>query len=204
MLSVDYIVNSVFNSRTYILSDGSDKVWLVDCGDMEPLLSIVGDRRVEGVFLTHAHFDHIYGLPSLIERFPDVVIYINEWGKQALADDKLNMSRYHESPVKVVCFNVRVVGEGDKVCGFDVYETPGHNPSCLCYVNNEVIFTGDAYIPGCKVVTNLPHCDKTLAEVSIERILKLAEGKIVFPGHDGFELRDQREASHTKTNNLWL
>lgn len=184
MLKIDYITNSIFNSRTYILSDDSDKVWIVDCGDVVPLLSIVGSRKVEGVLLTHAHFDHIYGLPSLLEKFPDVAIYTNEWGKRALADAKLNMSRYHESPVRVDCPNVRVLKEGDKVFGFDVYETPGHNPSCLCYANSEVIFTGDAYIPGCKVVTNLPHCDKTLAQSSVERILRLAEGKAVMPGHE--------------------
>lgn len=124
MLHIDYITNSIFNSRTYILSDGSDKVWLVDCGDVEPLLSIVGSR------------------------------------------------------------NVRVLKEGDKVFGFDVYETPGHNPSCLCYANDDVIFTGDAYIPGCKVVTNLPHCDGKLAQSSVERILKLSVGKCIFPGHE--------------------
>ena len=184
MLKVGYITNSIFNSRTYILSDGSDKVWLVDCGDVEPLLSIVDGRKVAGVLLTHAHFDHIYGLPSLLERFPDVAIYTNEWGKAALADAKLNMSLYHDSPITVDCSYVRVVGEGDKVCGFDVFETPEHNPSCLCYANRDMIFTGDAYIPGCKVVTNLPHCDKELAQSSVERILRLAEGKSVFPGHE--------------------
>lgn len=99
------------------------------------------------------------------------------------------MSLYHDSPVKVDCSNVMVVKEGDRVCDFDVYETPGHNPSSLCYANSEVIFTGDAYIPGCKVVTNLPHCDKTLAQSSVERILKLAEGKSVFPGHEGIGQR---------------
>lgn len=184
MLHVDYITNSIFNSRTYILSDGSDTVWLVDCGDIEPLMSLVGGRRVEGVLLTHAHFDHIYGLPLLLEKFPDVAIYTNEWGKLALADDKLNMSLYHETPVRIDCPNVHVVKEGDKVFGLEVYETPGHNPSCLCFANGEVIFTGDAYIPGCKVVTNLPHCDKTLAEALVVRIMALAEGKMVYAGHE--------------------
>lgn len=184
MLHIDYITNSVFNSRTYILSESdSEKVWLVDCGDVEPVLSLIANRRVEGVLLTHAHFDHIYGLPSLLEKFPDVVIYTNEWGKRALADDKLNMSRYHESPVKVNCSNVQVIGEGKKVCGFDVFETPGHSPSCLCYANDEVLFTGDAYIPGYHVVTNLPNCDKTLAEASVARILTLSVCKTICPGH---------------------
>lgn len=180
---IEYITNSVFNSRTYVLSEVSDKVWLVDCGDMEPVLSLVGNRMVEGVLLTHAHFDHIYGLPALLERFPEVAICTNEWGRAALADAKLNMSLYHEFPVRIDCHNLQIVEEGDKVCGFDVYETPGHNPSSICYTNKDVIFTGDAYIPGCKVVTNLPHCEKQQAEMSIGRILKLSKGKTIYPGH---------------------
>lgn len=158
MFKVEYITNSIFNSRTYILlEEGSDKVWLVDCGDVEP---------------------------SLLEKFPDVVICTNEWGKGALADDRLNMSHCHESPVRVDCSNVQVVKEGDNVFGFDVYETPGHNPSCLCFANRDLIFTGDAYIPGCKVVMNFPHSNKALAQSSVERILRMAEGKKVFPGHE--------------------
>lgn len=151
-----------------------------DNGNLGRLL----DLRVEGVLLTHAHFDHIYGLPALIEKFPEVAIYTNEWGKVALTDAKLNMSLYHGSPVRIDCPNVRVVKEGDKVFDFDVYETPGHNPSSLCFANSEVIFTGDAYIPGCKVVTNLPHCDKAQAEASVARIMALAEGKTVYAGHE--------------------
>jgi len=47
------------------------------------------------------------------------------------------------------------------------------------------LFTGDAYIPGCKVVTNLPEGDKVLAAASVERILGLSEGLEVCPGHEG-------------------
>ena len=35
------------------------------------------------------------------------------------------------------------------------------------------------------MVTILPHCDKALAQSSVERILRLAEGKMVLPGHEG-------------------
>lgn len=171
---VKSVVNHIFNSITYIIPIGDDKdCILVDCGDVEKVIE--EGWRVRCVLLTHTHFDHIYGLPLLLEKFPDVVIYTNEWGKMALADDRLNMSRYHESPISIDCFNVEVISEGDKVFGFDVYETPGHNLSCLCFANSEVIFTGDAYIPSCNVVTNLPNCDKTLAESSIARILEMTK-----------------------------
>lgn len=179
---VETVVNHIFNSITYIIPTGEGKdCFLVDCGDVD---KVVDDRWiVKAVLLTHAHFDHIYGLPLLLEKFPDVVIYTNEWGKKALADDRLNMSRYHESPFRIDCPNVTVISEEDRICGFDVYETPGHNPSCLCYANNKMIFTGDAYIPGCKVVTNLRNCDKALAEVSVTRILELTRNRKIYAGH---------------------
>jgi len=140
VLRVSYIVNSVFSSRTYVLSrEDCFDVWLVDCGDVERLPE---DVRVAGVLLTHAHFDHIYGLNRLVERFPEV----------------------------------RAV----------VHETPGHHPSCLCFKVDGRLFTGDAYIPGCKVVTNLPEGDKVLAAASEQRIRAMVEkgGLVVCAGHE--------------------
>ena len=72
MLQVDKIVNSIFDSMTWLLSEAeSNQVWIVDCGDFEPIIEEIGERIIAGVLLTHAHFDHIYGLPELIKRFPD-------------------------------------------------------------------------------------------------------------------------------------
>ena len=188
MLQVDFITNSIFNSRTYILSEeGSDEVWLVDCGDVEPILNRVAERKIVGVLLTHAHFDHIYGLPELLRRFPDVPVYTNEWGRQALANDRWNMSRYHERSVVVDNADIRILKEEDIIElgeeSLEVMETPGHNPSSLCYIGKDCIFTGDAHIPGIPVVTNLPKCDKELALSSEQRIIRVARGKKIYPGH---------------------
>lgn len=196
MIHIKEFVNSVFTSKTYILyREGEKWVWLVDIGDVAPVVSFLKDKGmiVKGVFLTHAHFDHIYGLEALIEQYPDGKVYCTEYSKMALASDKLNMSRYHERPIRYERNNVEVVQEGDKMTLYNgesdiqFYETPGHNPGCLTLVLGDYIFTGDAYIPGVKVVTNLPKGDKALAELSLERIIKLTEGKIVLPGHQVLE-----------------
>ena len=192
MLYADYIVNHIFSSRTYVLTcDGTDDVWLVDCGDIDKVLDNISGRKIKGVLLTHAHFDHIYGLPGLMNAFPDCVIYTNGFGVKALQDAKMNMSRYHGMPVALDGDTVRmlVCGQGDRIALFDgvsaaCYETPGHNPSCLTFEVGEWLFTGDAYIPGTPVVTILPHADKAKAKESVERILKLAEGRTVMSGHD--------------------
>ncbi len=193
-MKVSYIVNSVYSSRTYVLSqEGNPYVWLVDCGDVPPLidyLSSLGDDLfiVEGVLLTHAHYDHIYGLPKLTELFTSLKVYTNDIGKKALANERLNFSKYHEDPINYMSDNVVICGDGDEIELFDgvravVHYTPGHNPACLTYEVGDYVFTGDSYIPGIKVVTNLPGGDKTLAAESLERILQLAEGKILCPGH---------------------
>lgn len=193
MLRVSHIVNSVFTSRTYILSKkGETACWIVDCGDVEPLLerlAALGGIPVKGVLLTHAHFDHIYGLPRLAELFPDVRVYTNEAGLKALQDPRLNMSKYHDDPIVFAPDRVAVCDEGDRVELFDgvaadVFATPGHHPSCLTFDVGGYLFTGDAYIPGVAVVTTLPGADKALAAASRERILALAAGRAVCPGHE--------------------
>ena len=195
MVKVSHIINSVFTSRTYILTqEGSSYVWLVDCGDVTPLMdmlsSVGGDSSIiKGVLLTHVHFDHIYGLPRLAEMFPSLRVYTNEYGKMALTDIRLNYSKYHNAPIVYESENVVTCDEGAMIELFDgvqakVYHTPGHSPSCLTYEVGNYLFTGDAYIPGIKVVTTLKGGDKVKAAESVERILRLAEGKTVCAGHE--------------------
>lgn len=192
MLQIKEIVNSIFTSKTYMLyKEGCEKVWLVDIGDIEPVVEFLDEKglTVEGVFLTHAHFDHFYGLPELVRRCPQCKVYVTEYAKEGLASDKLNMSRYHETPVTYEGDNVIVVHEGEELTLFEdepqmqFYETPGHNPGCLTMVLGDMIFTGDAYIPGVGTNTQLPHANKELARQSMERILELAEGKTILSGH---------------------
>ena len=191
MVSISFITNKVFNSRTYILTkEDSQKVWLVDCGDTDRVLEIIGEKSVEGVLLTHAHSDHIYGLEALMKRFPEVKVYTNAAGVEALKDSRLNISHYHseypdisiEVPDKVCVLKegdaLNVLGEGVKV-----YETPGHAPSCITYIMEDKAFTGDAYIPGVKVFTGFPHSNRKQAAESVERIQQLTSRCIILPGH---------------------
>ena len=194
MLKVKSIVNSIFDSLTWLLSEAeSNQVCLIDCGDVEPIIKWLDNRTIASVLLTHAHFDHIYGLPQLLLRFPECKIYTNESGKDALANAKLNMSFYHESPVTVSPQHVNLLGDGDEIALFNgisakVYATPGHHPSCLTFLIGDYLFTGDAYIPGVKVVTNLPKGNKTQAEESLKRIMALGEVKKICCGHDSKQI----------------
>ena len=193
-MKVTHIVNTVYASVTYVLTqNGSKSMWLVDCGDVSPVVelfsSLGGDSfKIEGVLLTHAHYDHMYGLPKLTRLFPSLRVYTNEIGKKALASERLNFSKYHEDPINYETDDVLVCEDGDEIELFDgvkavVYYTPGHNPSCLTFEISNYLFTGDSYIPGIKTITNLPGGDKQLAAESLEKIKRLAKGMVLCPGH---------------------
>lgn len=143
---------------------------------------------MKAVFLTHTHYDHIYGIRELIKAYPDCIIYTSSFGKEALGSDKLNFSRYHNDPIVWTENNISILGEGDKIeitTGnvLEVLETPGHDKSCLTYKLGNDVFSGDSYIPGVKVIASFPNSHKTDAVKSKERIVRLADGRNLYPGH---------------------
>lgn len=188
------IHNSIMNSVTYVLyREDVDYCVLIDCGFNEGLITLLETlgKRVKAVFLTHAHYDHIYGLNMLLERFPDAWVYTNEEGRGALTDVKKNFSKYHPELVPFVfehTENVRLLEEGERVLFDDekmqVLFTPGHDVTCFSFIIGNYLFTGDAYIPGVKTVMTFPRSNKIDAMASLERLKALErEGYIIRPGH---------------------
>ena len=199
MLQVKGIVNSIFDSMTWLLSETeSNQVWIVDCGDISPIIEKIGNKTISGVLLTHAHFDHIYGINKLLEVFPDALIYTNADGEKGLQNPKWNISRYHDDVEDFVISspqNVRVIDkEGmlyiDDNLTVEVLFTPGHESSCLSFILGNNLFTGDAYIPGINTVVTFPRSNKQQALES-ENELKLME-------QHGYTIR----AGHRVNNNI--
>lgn len=171
-------VNSLFASITYFVGHA-----VVDPGDTQEWSGI------DKVLLTHTHFDHIYGLNTLWEVNREIKVYTNFSGRKALLDPKLNLSKYQgdpfifDHPENIIVVEDMEIVDINKELKAQAVFTPGHNDSCITWIVGNLLFTGDAYIPGIKVVTNLPGADKEKAARSIDRILKLTEGREICPGH---------------------
>lgn len=194
VMQITQIDNIIMNSVTYVLyKENVDYCVLIDCGfseDLIPTLEKLG-KRVKTVFLTHTHYDHIYGLNTLLKHYPDALVYTNEEGRDALTDIRKNFSKYHPEIVPFVfehTENVCQLEEGEieifEVENMEVLFTPGHDVTCFSFIVDNNLFTGDAYIPGVKTVMNFPRSNKNDAIASLNLLISLEKkGYHVYPGH---------------------
>ena len=191
MLSIECYQHLDFTSNTFVLGNTtSNNVYLVDVGVSDEIIKSLGsNQKIKGIFLTHAHYDHIYGINDIIELFPDCTVYGSEYTPQGPYSDKMNLSFYHENPIVFLGKKIMLITEGMKIelypnSYLKILETPGHNKGSLSFIVENGIFTGDSLIPGYPVVTKLKSGNKEDAAKSVLKIIEETQpSDILYPGH---------------------
>lgn len=188
-------VNTILSSNTYILSrDENDGVYIVDPGDTQPIFDWLNihNKSVLGVFLTHTHFDHIYGLNDLLDKFPNIKIFIYSTMVEGLFSTKLNTSLYHEKPYVLnenYIKNMRILEKHNNLLLWKEYDviilyTPGHTDDSISIKMTNYLFSGDALIPGIKSSYRKKIKNLELIKSSIQYIYNSFQNNILlFPGH---------------------
>lgn len=184
-MNIIRIENELLQSATYLF-DG----YLVDCGDSEKIIKALDGKELRGIFLTHCHQDHIYGIEKVLKQYSHAKVYCSQKTFEGLHDDTLNLSYIiPEHPFRFTQDeNVVILEEGiHTIDGMkvEVISTPGHSEDCLSFIIEDNIFTGDSYIPFAKVFTKWPTSSKAMA-LENETMLKeliLARDLNVYPGH---------------------
>ena len=195
MLEVVRFVNSRFTSNTYILSHPKyDDVWVVDPGDTDAVFEWMKAHSktvISSILLTHAHFDHIYGMNEIISRYPQCVVYIaNDYGREALSNPKTNGSKYTEEGAIVIAPEGIIKFYDDTMylwpnVEMRAFNTPGHSDDSQCFIVDGMLFTGDTLILDVRTVTKLKggSVEKLNETVKILAELK-GRGLKVMPGHE--------------------
>lgn len=193
-LRIHKIVNEILQSCTYVLTrDDSKGAFVVDCGDIEPLRTFLrGDNKnVIGVILTHAHFDHVYGLQELFADYPHLQVYAGEETIKGLANPDFNMSYLYDEDfvleLKPEQYHVLENGASFDVLGIDskAIATPGHDMDCMTFVVGDAIFTGDSYNPASPVFCKWSRSEEDKAkdnEALIKGLIDINNYQ-VYPGH---------------------
>lgn len=181
--------SSVFNSNSYVIDNGVVAL-IIDIGDFDSIRLYIDSERLtlSALFITHTHYDHIFGISKFLSHYPSTPIYTSEFGKMAFNNPKWNFSRYHEDVIAIESNNIRILQSGDTLniapkLFVNVLATPGHDSSCLSYIIDDNLFTGDSYIPGVKVVATFPKSDKLLASQWYTELALMSSLFNIYPGH---------------------
>ena len=184
--------------------DGSDSALIVDPGD-EPdkLLGVIDelDMKLEGILLTHTHFDHV-GAVAPVAKATGAEVWVPEIEKPVLADINAFVPWPDFGPFESWDAEHTVSG-GEKLelAGFeiDVLFTPGHSPGHVVYSipDEAVVFSGDVLFQGSVGRTDLPGGDWPTLLESIRTLLDtLPEETRVHPGHMGLTTLGAEKATN--------
>ena len=174
-------------TNCYILCDEAAKVCaVIDPGDepkrIEAMIASCGCSPVM-ILLTHGHFDHCTGVAGLLEKWPDLPVYIHEADVTDSRGGELTFRRLDEK-------NQRYWHEGDTLTvgslTLRVMETPGHSRGSVCLLveGQGVIFSGDTLFRGNCGRCDFPGGDYRAMLRSLARLGRLEGQYQVYPGHE--------------------
>ena len=199
-----FTVGTVAENSYIFRRDDSDRALIIDPGDEpEKLLGAIDQLGVtlEGILLTHTHFDHV-GAVAPVARATGAEVWVPEIEKGVLADINAFVPWPGFGPFEDYDAEHTVAG-GEKLelAGFeiDVLFTPGHSPGHVTFSipDEATLFSGDVLFQGSVGRTDLPGGDwPTL----LESIRSLVDGfpaeTTVYPGHMGITTLGAERASN--------
>jgi hydroxyacylglutathione hydrolase len=180
--------------NTYLFRrDGSDSALIVDPGDeADKLLGAIDalDVTLEGILLTHTHFDHV-GAVAPVANATGAEVWVPEKEAFVLADINSFVPWPGFGPFESYdAEHTLAGGERLELAGFeiDVLFTPGHSPGHVTFSipDEEAVFSGDVLFQGSVGRTDLPGGDwGTLLESLRTLVEALPAETAVYPGHMG-------------------
>jgi len=143
---------------------------VVDPGEAEPVLKTLAEKQLDlqYIILTHHHWDHTNGVPTLLEHFPDVEVF-----------------GPHDSRIQ---FRHIACEEGDEVelrsleLKLKVLDVPAHTRSHIAFHGHGMLFSGDTlFSVGCgKLFEGNPE----QMQAAMDKFAALPPTTLVYCGHE--------------------
>lgn len=178
-------MRGVFDQNTYVLTTKSQAI-IIDAGaNVEDIKEIVGNRKVQGVLMTHLHFDHFWFLEEYLNEF-DTAVFVMKGAEQKFVDYELNGSLLIRQKIEKNIDKTKIkyyenqLSLGDFRC--EIFETAGHSADSVCIKIAENLFTGDTIFVDSIGRTDLKDSSNSQMIESLEKI-KNINFTIAYPGH---------------------
>lgn len=168
---------------------------------LDELLSEVGYDNIKYVLLTHAHFDHMSGTNEVVAHTGGKAkVAVGSADIPLLSDSMTNLAypfsltTLDEIPCDIPLKDNDKLSLGESE--FTVISTPGHTKGSVCFMCDDVIFTGDTLFAGSAGRTDFPSGSYDELKKSLSRLSSLEGNYKICPGHDrATTLQHERESN---------
>ena len=191
---IERITNKPIDSNSFVIYIQGRKSCVIidpgteDCSDLFEYIVLKG-LFPEYIYLTHEHFDHIWGVNKLKEKYNCKIVCSSICSKRII-DKKKNMSIFYNQigfetyPADILIENINKFIEWNGEF-FEFIVTEGHTEASICILIDNNLFTGDTIVKNCRTVTKLPGGSKPKLIVSISNLDNIFFGKqiMIHSGH---------------------
>lgn len=189
-MTVKTLFLGVCMTNCYIVSGDNVNCVIIDpASDANIIISEMEKLNLNpsAILLTHGHFDHIYAIPELVERYPNIKIFAHTEEIQYLRSTSLNLSPMFGENF-VYSGEICPLSDNSKIkeadLTFNVLHTPGHTLGSVCYLTEDVIFSGDTLFASTIGRTDFPCGSFDTILKSLEKLKNLDGDYTVYPGHN--------------------
>ncbi len=203
-MKIEKIYPRGFAANTYILTADGERAIVVD--PAQPRIEAefrARNLKPAYVLLTHAHFDHVGGVPAL--RAQGAKVLCSEAEKALVGTSAQLFEEFGAPPARFFVDETLRDGETRELCGMTVQAvfTPGHTAGGMCYLieagGERALFTGDTLFAGSVGRTDFPTGDAAALRESLKKLAALEGNLPVYAGHD-----EDTSLDEERKNNIFL
>lgn len=177
-----------FASNSYLLVSGGTALVVDPSVSAEAILRTAKEQgaEIQGILLTHGHFDHILSLDVLREKL-SIPAAIHGHDAVMLTDGRKNAFYDFFGKERVFGAAERLLSDNETISLGDetitVLHTPGHTGGSLCYLVGNDLITGDTLFSNTYGRCDLWSGSDEEMRNSLLRLRTLSPELTIYPGH---------------------